>query len=126
MLPRLDERAAIVLLCNGALSVAESLGCDALPRDAVLLAATSTHGAWLERPAADDPDAHPDARHVVHAGNGETWVGPLLPSEGSSAGEAGAAAAVLRVRGRPAPPARAPGAVSTSLPQGRAPLPLRA
>ncbi|KAL1521823.1 hypothetical protein AB1Y20_021474 [Prymnesium parvum] len=65
---RLDAQATVVLLCNGALSVAEEID---LPQNAVLLAATTTHGCWLQ------PSPHRTTRLVYHAGNGETWVGPL-------------------------------------------------
>jgi len=75
VLPRLADEATVVLLCNGALAVSETLSTAQLPRGATVLAATTTHGAWLKGPELDDP---PDLRHVVHAGNGQTWVGPLL------------------------------------------------
>jgi 2-dehydropantoate 2-reductase len=87
--PRLADGAAVVLLCNGALSVAETLRRAALPRGVTVLAATTTHGAWL-KPAllGEEGERHREEkshgkegetlRHVVHAGNGQTWVGPLL------------------------------------------------
>lgn len=76
VVPRLAEGAAVVLLCNGALSVAEGLRRAALPREVMVLAATNTHGAWLkpEGPRGEEEGL----RHVVHAGSGQCWVGPLL------------------------------------------------
>lgn len=82
---RIDHGApsAVVLLCNGALSLAEELR---VPPTTALLAATTTHGAWL----------HPiscGTRRVHHAGQGSTWIGELpgRPSEpGSLAASASA------------------------------------
>lgn len=59
---RLRATTSVVLLCNGALAVADELE----PHSGPLLVATSTHGAWSR-----------GARDVHHAGKGETWIGPL-------------------------------------------------
>lgn len=66
---RIDpSRTSVVLLCNGALAVA-----DELPTRSPLLVATTTHGAWSRAPL----DVH-------HAGKGETWVGALPDGSGSA------------------------------------------
>ena len=62
MRARLCPTTSVVLLCNGALAVANEVE----PHGGPLLVATSTHGAWSRGP-----------RDVHHAGQGETWVGPL-------------------------------------------------
>ena len=69
---RLHESSAVILLCNGALAVA-----DDLPRDTPLLVATTTHGAWARGP-----------RDVHHAGRGTTWIGALPGGESGGAMEA--------------------------------------
>ena len=61
---RVAESSTVILMCNGALAVA-----DDLPRiigGASLLCATTTHGAWSRGP-----------RDVHHAGKGGTWIGAL-------------------------------------------------
>lgn len=63
---RLPETATVVLLCNGALAVAEDLAGSTNAR---LLVATTTHGAWTR-------SSFP-CRDVHHAGKGSTWVGTL-------------------------------------------------
>lgn len=67
---RLAPGAAIVILCNGALALAERLQTP--PRSS-LLVATTTHGAW-RRGSLSQRGA---AVEVVHAGFGDTWLGPL-------------------------------------------------
>ena len=57
---RLHTSSTVILLCNGALAVADELPQHGGP----LMAATSTHGAWSR-----------GKRDVHHAGNGETWIG---------------------------------------------------
>lgn len=88
---RLAPDATVVLLCNGALSLADALS---LPDTTSLLVATTTHGAWLHPPREDDYDAErpaaPSVREVQHAGDGSTWIGPLR-----DAGSDAAAAAAL-------------------------------
>ena len=59
---RMSDETSVILLCNGALAVADELE----PHGGPLLVATSTHGAWSRGP-----------RDIHHAGDGETWVGPL-------------------------------------------------
>mmetsp|Transcript_31611 Transcript_31611/g.96751 ORF Transcript_31611/g.96751 Transcript_31611/m.96751 type:complete len:340 (-) Transcript_31611:153-1172(-) len=81
VLPRLAPDAVIVLMCNGALSVAETLQRSGLQPSLIVLAATTTHGAWLKPVEASTPICE---HHVVHAGNGQTWVGPLLSGKNSS------------------------------------------
>ena len=81
---RLTPDATVVLLCNGALSLAEALS---LPDTASLLVATTTHGAWLHTPRDDG------VREVQHAGNGSTWIGPLRDAESDEATAAAASAA---------------------------------
>jgi 2-dehydropantoate 2-reductase len=65
---RLAPDATVVLLCNGPLSLADTLR---LPQDTRCLAATTTHGAWLHAPQEGG------GARVQHAGCGSTWVGPL-------------------------------------------------
>ena len=80
LVPRIDPTSAVILLCNGALALADDL-CADLPRTARLYAATTTHGANVVAAGAAE-------REVRHAGFGATWVGPLrahdheLPDEG--------------------------------------------
>lgn len=81
---RLTPDATVVILCNGALSLAEALS---LPDTASLLVATTTHGAWLHTPRNDG------VREVQHAGDGSTWVGPLRDAETDAAAVAAAVAA---------------------------------
>ena len=78
----------VVLLCNGALSLADSLQ---LPAGGALLVATTTHGAWLHPPRQEG------LREVQHAGRGTTWVGPLLPLRAGGGGGGGGAARVAGV-----------------------------
>jgi len=59
---RIADTTAVVLLCNGALAVADEL----TGQRGALLVATSTQGAWSR-----------GTRDVHHAGKGETWVGSL-------------------------------------------------
>ena len=59
---RVSETTTVVLMCNGALSVANDLPLDS----SQLLIATTTHGAWSR-----------GARDVHHAGKGSTWLGAL-------------------------------------------------
>eukprot|EP00966_Prymnesium_polylepis_P098678 2284993-Prymnesium_polylepis.1 len=73
---RLRDRAKVVLLCNGALSLADLR----LPATTSLLAATTTHGAWLQ------PSSGDATRRVHHAGNGDTWVGPLTAGREAAGG----------------------------------------
>lgn len=87
--PRLAPGSTVVLMCNGALSVAEGL---ALPPASSLLVATTTHGAWRRQETASDRIT------VRHAGNGSTWVGPVLNAAGGSA-EAAAAAEAFAATG---------------------------
>ena len=64
---RLHASSEVVLLCNGALAVADSLSDDL---QAPLSVATTTHGAWARA-----------TRQVHHAGQGETWIGSLPNNE---------------------------------------------
>ena len=66
---RVAETSTVVLMCNGALSVANDLPLNSTQ----LLIATTTHGAWSR-----------GARDVHHAGNGITWIG-ALPRAGKPA-----------------------------------------
>ena len=61
---RVAEESTVILMCNGALAVADDL-TDILG-GASLLCATTTHGAWSRGPQ----DLH-------HAGKGDTWIGAL-------------------------------------------------
>lgn len=63
VLPFLADRCQILVLQNG-MGVAEKLA-EMLP-NATILAASTTHGAY--RVGKD---------HIVHAGVGQTWLGPL-------------------------------------------------
>ncbi|MFO7529799.1 MAG: 2-dehydropantoate 2-reductase [Marinobacter sp.] len=65
-LPRIPESAPIVLFQNGLGS--QQAVADAWP-ERPILAASTTEGA-----------NRPDADRVVHAGTGETWIGPLTPA----------------------------------------------
>ena len=58
--PRLSPSSAVILLCNGALALADEVPTHGGP----LMAATSTHGAWSR-----------GKRDVHHAGKGMTWIG---------------------------------------------------
>jgi 2-dehydropantoate 2-reductase len=71
---RLAPDATVVLMCNGALSLADTLR---LPQDTRCLAATTTHGAWLHAPQEGG------GARVQHAGCGSTWVGPLRDADPS-------------------------------------------
>lgn len=62
---RLSASSSVILLCNGALAVAERLAEDRL-HAGPLMAATTSHGAWSR-----------GVRDVHHAGAGESWIGPL-------------------------------------------------
>ena len=59
---RLHEKSEIILLCNGALAVAEPFDRKGTP----ILVATTTHGVW----SRGKQDVH-------HAGRGDTWIGQL-------------------------------------------------
>ncbi|EOD32693.1 hypothetical protein EMIHUDRAFT_364279, partial [Emiliania huxleyi CCMP1516] len=89
---RLQSDAVVVLLCNGALSLADSLQ---LPAGGALLVATTTHGAWLHPPRQEG------LREVQHAGRGTTWVGPLLPLRAGGGGGGGGGGGAARVAGVP-------------------------
>ena len=86
---RVAESSTVILMCNGALAVA-----DDLPHlgGASLLCATTTHGAWSRGP-----------RDLHHAGKGHTWIGAL-----PKAGTAPSGGGVSRERGNiceaPLPP----------------------
>ena len=99
---RLDHGApsSVVLLMNGALSVADELR---LPPTCSLLVATTTHGAFLTPPPASARTDCPHVlhRHVVHAGIGRTWVGQLpLPAVLADAEDAAVRAASRSMHGR--------------------------
>lgn len=81
--PRLAPGAVIVLLQNG-MGAADALVADG-PAHAPLLA-TTTLGAWRRAPA-----------HVVHAGDGPTWLGP--GPRAASAAQRAAALDGLRASG---------------------------
>ena len=81
---RLTPQSTVVLLCNGALAVADELS---MPEGCVPLFATTTHGAW-RCTDTEQRKAGADGRHsrvVHHAGNGSTWVGTLPLSEAREA-----------------------------------------
>ena len=59
---RLHEKSEIILLCNGALAVADPFDRKGTP----ILVATTTHGVW----SRGKQDVH-------HAGRGDTWIGQL-------------------------------------------------
>lgn len=61
---RVSGSSTVILLCNGALAVADRLPAHGGP----LLVATTTHGAWSRGP-----------RDVHHAGKGDTWIGACGP-----------------------------------------------
>ena len=63
---RLNDASDVILLCNGALALAEEMTTP-------VLIATTTHGAWTRAP-----------RDVHHAGRGETWIGGLPGTAGRS------------------------------------------
>ena len=65
---RVAESSTVILMCNGALAVADDL--THILGGASLLCATTTHGAWSRGP-----------RDLHHAGKGDTWIG-ALPSGG--------------------------------------------
>uniref|UniRef100_A0A7S0L178 Ketopantoate reductase C-terminal domain-containing protein n=1 Tax=Coccolithus braarudii TaxID=221442 RepID=A0A7S0L178_9EUKA len=77
MAPRLAAESTVVLLCNGALALAEEITTSGYRGD--LLSCTSTHGAW-RRPHSAGRD-----RDVVHAGFGGCWLGALLAADGTRA-----------------------------------------
>ena len=72
---RVASSSTVILMCNGALAVADDLAH--VLGDASLLCATTTHGAWSRGPQ----DLH-------HAGRGGTWIG-ALPKAGTAASGGG-------------------------------------
>ena len=72
---RVASSSTVILMCNGALAVADDLAH--VLGDASLLCATTTHGAWSRGPQ----DLH-------HAGKGGTWIG-ALPKAGTAASGGG-------------------------------------
>ena len=72
---RVVESSTVILMCNGALAVADDL--THVLGGASLLCATTTHGAWSRGPQ----DLH-------HAGKGDTWIG-ALPKAGAAASGGG-------------------------------------
>ena len=72
---RVASSSTVILMCNGALAVADDLAH--VLGDASLLCAITTHGAWSRGPQ----DLH-------HAGKGGTWIG-ALPKAGTAASGGG-------------------------------------
>ena len=80
---RLAPDAVVLLLCNGALALSESIRSSAALAHAHVVLGSTTHGTWTR-----------EDFHVVHAGVGQTYFG--RPPE-SRLGDAGYRAALAQV-----------------------------